>query len=58
MTLGCARCHDHKFDAISTRDYYAFAGYLQSSGYHMKDVSDPAAQTAAHNKLTLSLIHI
>ncbi|GIT77946.1 MAG: hypothetical protein Ct9H300mP32_3280 [Verrucomicrobiota bacterium] len=25
MTLGCARCHDHKFDAISTRDYYAFA---------------------------------
>ena len=51
MTLGCARCHDHKFDAISTRDYYAFAGYLQSSGYHMKDVSDPAAQTAAHNKL-------
>ena len=51
LTVGCARCHDHKFDAISTRDYYALAGYLQSSGYHLKDVSDPAAQTAAHNKL-------
>lgn len=26
MTLGCARCHDHKFDPIPTRDYYAIAG--------------------------------
>jgi hypothetical protein len=26
MTIGCARCHDHKFDPISQRDYYALAG--------------------------------
>ena len=31
LTVACARCHDHKFDAISTKDYYALAGYLQSS---------------------------
>lgn len=31
QTLGCARCHDHKFDALSTKDYYALKGYLQSS---------------------------
>ncbi len=31
VTLACARCHDHKFDAISTRDYYAMAGVLKSS---------------------------
>ena len=31
MTLGCARCHDHKFDPISTRDYYALAGILRST---------------------------
>ncbi len=31
MTVACARCHDHKFDAISTRDYYALAGFMQSS---------------------------
>ncbi|MEC9091305.1 MAG: PSD1 and planctomycete cytochrome C domain-containing protein [Planctomycetota bacterium] len=31
LTVACARCHDHKFDAISTRDYYALAGFLQSS---------------------------
>jgi Protein of unknown function (DUF1553)/Protein of unknown function (DUF1549) len=26
LTLSCARCHDHKFDPISTEDYYALAG--------------------------------
>jgi hypothetical protein len=31
QTIACARCHDHKFDAISTRDYYALAGYFKSS---------------------------
>jgi mono/diheme cytochrome c family protein len=31
MTIGCARCHDHKFDPISTRDYYALAGILRST---------------------------
>ncbi len=31
MTLGCARCHDHKFDPIPTRDYYAMAGILRST---------------------------
>ena len=33
LTVSCARCHDHKFDAITQKDYYALAGYLQSSGY-------------------------
>jgi hypothetical protein len=33
LTVSCARCHDHKFDAISTRDYYALYGFLSSSNY-------------------------
>ncbi len=33
MTVACARCHDHKFDAISQRDYYAMSGFLISSSY-------------------------
>ncbi len=33
VTVSCARCHDHKFDAISTEDYYSLAGFLQSSDY-------------------------
>ncbi len=31
MTIGCARCHDHKFDPIPARDYYALAGILRST---------------------------
>jgi hypothetical protein len=31
QTLGCARCHDHKFDPIPTKDYYALAGILRNT---------------------------
>ena len=31
LTLGCARCHDHKFDPIRTDDYYAVAGIFKST---------------------------
>lgn len=33
LTVSCARCHDHKFDPISTQDYYALAGIFASSQY-------------------------
>ncbi len=31
LTVACARCHDHKFDAISTQDYYSLTAYLRGS---------------------------
>ena len=31
QTIGCARCHDHKFDPIPARDYYALAGIMHST---------------------------
>ena len=31
LTLGCARCHDHKFDPVSAADYYALAGIFHST---------------------------
>lgn len=31
LTLGCARCHDHKFDPIAMTDYYALAGIFKST---------------------------
>jgi hypothetical protein len=31
LTVSCARCHDHKFDPISTQDYYSLYGVFQAS---------------------------
>jgi hypothetical protein len=39
LSAGCARCHDHKFDPIPTKDYYALAGYLRSSRFNLADIS-------------------
>ena len=33
LTIGCARCHDHKFDPIPNTDYYAIYGIFKSSSY-------------------------
>lgn len=33
LTVSCARCHDHKFDPIPTRDYYALAGIFRSTAH-------------------------
>jgi hypothetical protein len=30
LTLGCARCHDHKFDAVTQRDYYQFMSFFNN----------------------------
>ena len=34
VTVSCARCHDHKFDPVSQKDYYAVAGIFKSTETH------------------------
>ena len=34
LTVGCARCHDHKYDPIPTTDYYSLAGVFLNTSYH------------------------
>ncbi|MFN8060473.1 MAG: PSD1 and planctomycete cytochrome C domain-containing protein [Vicinamibacterales bacterium] len=34
LTVGCARCHDHKYDPIAQKDYYAIAGVFANAVYH------------------------
>jgi cytochrome c553 len=53
LTLGCARCHDHKFDPIPTADYYSLAGIFKSTqtmdtftvvaNWHERPLADDAA---------------
>ena len=42
LTIGCARCHDHKFDPIPTEDYYSLAGVLHSSQLIYKLLDAPS----------------
>jgi mono/diheme cytochrome c family protein len=48
LTVGCARCHDHKYDAIGTHDYYALAGIFNNANYYEYPIADSA--TAAEYK--------
>ncbi|MEC7564723.1 MAG: DUF1553 domain-containing protein [Planctomycetota bacterium] len=41
LTVSCARCHDHKFDAIPTQDYYSIAGIFSSSRLNNTPLCDP-----------------
>ncbi|MCO6457176.1 MAG: DUF1553 domain-containing protein [Pirellulaceae bacterium] len=59
LTIGCARCHDHKFDPIPTEDYYALAGIFRSthsltpgnvSGFVQRPLPLPAEQQQARER--------
>ncbi|MFN0170227.1 MAG: DUF1553 domain-containing protein [Bryobacteraceae bacterium] len=41
LTIGCARCHDHKYDPIPQRDYYRFSAILQTA-YDLHDWLTPS----------------
>ncbi|HEY7117331.1 MAG TPA: PSD1 and planctomycete cytochrome C domain-containing protein [Tepidisphaeraceae bacterium] len=47
LTIACARCHDHKFDAISTADYYALYGYMKGMRYTQAAVNDRSIEEGA-----------
>jgi len=47
MTLACARCHDHKFDPIPARDFYALAGSLRNTR-RVETFLDTDARAAGH----------
>ena len=42
LTVSCARCHDHKFDAISQKDYYSLFGTLYGARPTQRAIDDPA----------------
>jgi hypothetical protein len=67
QTLGCARCHDHKFDPIPTKDYYAMAGILRNvqtlkdanvSNWVTRPLPIPAEQQAHYEQLQNDLSQV
>lgn len=50
-TVSCARCHDHKIDAVSARDYYALHGILNSSYFACRQIDVPDLGREAQERL-------
>ena len=55
LTISCARCHDHKFDAVSARDYYALYGIFAGTRTTMHALDDPAVLHAHDDLLKAQL---
>lgn len=51
LTVSCARCHDHKFDAIPTKDYYSMAGVFKSTRTYDRFVASDEEVAEYHQKL-------
>ena len=70
LSIGCARCHDHKYDPISMEDYYAWYGILQSTQWafpggeehkrpaHFPALVPPAEATQRDAKWKETLTHM
>lgn len=44
LSVSCARCHDHKFDPITARDYYAMQAFLSGVEYEDRELRTPGAE--------------
>jgi hypothetical protein len=53
LTVGCARCHDHKYDPIPTSDYYSLAGVFLDTSYREYPLAPKSVvdEYNAHDKL-------
>lgn len=55
LSIGCARCHDHKFDPITQRDYYAMQAFVAGVEYEDRELQTP--ETERLHGLRKNLLH-
>lgn len=53
LTISCARCHDHKFDPISTADFYALYGVFAGARPVLNIIDEPTSLTRHDDKLAM-----
>ncbi|MFT4546349.1 MAG: hypothetical protein ACI9UA_004414 [Pseudoalteromonas tetraodonis] len=57
-TVACARCHDHKFDAITAADYYSLYGIIAGSRIDYADINPPVQQEKLEEALTAQKVEL
>ena len=55
LTVGCARCHDHKYDPIPTDDYYSLYGVFHNSTERLAPIGEPAVRDKAYETFDAEL---
>ena len=50
LTLGCARCHDHKFEPFTQRDYFAMQAFFAATEFQREQPVPTAGERATHDK--------
>ncbi len=53
LSVGCARCHDHKFDPIRARDYYAMQAFVAGVEYEDREMRTPETEMHRHEEAAL-----
>ncbi len=53
LTVGCARCHDHKFDPFTQRDYYAMQAFFAGVDYGDRELNDVSRKDRLAEAATL-----
>lgn len=52
LSVGCARCHDHKFDPITAKDYYSMQSFVAGVEYADRAIALPEAEEQARQQRT------
>ncbi len=52
QTMGCARCHDHKFEPIAQRDYFAMQAFFTPAGFRRETLVPTPEERAVHERAT------
>jgi hypothetical protein len=55
LTIGCARCHDHKYDPIPAEDYYSLYGVFQNCTERLASIAEPALRDKAYEEFEAEL---
>ncbi len=53
LTISCARCHDHKFDPISAKEYYSFYGVMEGTRFSSQPVIQPSREQTTQELISI-----